>query len=176
MKKPPLILLFSFSLLTCSIYAQFSKFFVNVDGLTCSACSFATQKSLLQLDFVADVQMDLNSHIATVTFKEGKKVSVDLVAKKVLDAGFSVGGMSGIFKYKNTDISNDYCFNYEGDNYHFIQVTKQKLNGEIKIKFIGDKYMNKSEFKKWKAMMTGNCTLPGNTTSPAPKVYYVTIE
>jgi len=170
MKKYFTILIVSL-LIKHSVSAQFSSVLVSVDGLTCAACSYATQKSILQLDFVKDVQMDLNTHVATITFKEGKKVSVDLIAKKVFDAGFSVGSLYGIFNFKSIAISNNYCFNYEGDNYDFIQVKDQKLNGEVKIKFAGDRYMRKKELKKWTSLLKGNCSSSGNS-----KFYYVTIE
>lgn len=149
MKK---IALFLFAVLFQNIlYSQINTVLLKVDGLTCSACSFATQKSILQLDFVEDIKMDLNSHIATITFKTSKKISIQQISKKVYDAGFSVGSMVAVFEFKSNEVSENTCFEFEGDLYHFEQMPeKTVLNGIVSIKFIGDKYMSKSEFKKWK--------------------------
>jgi copper chaperone CopZ len=153
--------------------AQFTSVLVAVDGLTCSACSYATQKSILQLDFVADVQMDLNSHVATVTFKPDKKIEIDKIVQKVVDAGFSVGGLTAGFNFKDATVSNDYCMTYEGDTFHFISTKESKMNGISNIKFIGEKYMRKKDFKKWKGQTSGACKPPDNSNSSA-KIYFVT--
>lgn len=162
MKK--IVLLLCAVVLQNLMHAQINSVLVKVDGLTCSACSFATQKSILQLDFVADVKMDLNSHIATVTFKPSKKVSIQQISKKVYDAGFSVGSMVAVFEFKSNEVSESTCFEFEGDLYHFEQMPeKTVLNGIASIKFIGEKYMSKSEFKKWKKIVNKDaCKKPEN--------------
>lgn len=149
MKK---LFLFVFAVVLQTVtHAQINTVLLKVDGLTCSACSFATQKSILQLDFVEDIKMDLNSHIATITFKPGKKISIQQISKKVYDAGFSVGSMVAVFEFKSNEVSENICFEFEGDLYHFEQMPEKTiLNGVASIKFIGEKYMSKSEFKKWK--------------------------
>ncbi len=62
-----LLLIFSFSKNT---NAQFISAIVGIDGLTCSACSYATEKSILKLIFVDSVYMELDKNIATVFFKK----------------------------------------------------------------------------------------------------------
>ncbi len=153
--------------------AQFTSVMVAVDGLTCSACSYATQKSLFELDFVADVQMDLNTHIATVTFKTDKKISIDKIAQKVIDAGFSVGSLNAVFNFKEVTVSNDYCLTYEGDVYRFISTKEKTLSGSSSIKFIGEKFMRKKDFKKWKGQMSGTCSSKDSINSTS-KIYFVT--
>src|ERR1019366_4464216 len=147
MKKIFILLLFAAS--HSFVYAQFNSVLLRVDGLTCSACSFATQQSILKLDFVEDVKIDLNSHDAIVTFKQGKKISIDQIAKKVYDAGFSVGNLRAKFTFNSNNISDSTCFEYAGDIYHFEQLpAKTVLNGIATIQFIGKKYMSIKEYKK----------------------------
>jgi len=155
-------------------HAQINKVLLKVDGLTCSACSFATQKSVLQLDFVDDIKMDLNTHMATVTFKPGKKISVQQISKKVYDAGFSVGSLVAVTSFNTKEVSDSTCLDMEGDLYHFEQMPeKTVLNGVTTLKFIGDKYMSKSEFKKWKKDIKKDiCKKPDNFSG---QVYNVTL-
>jgi copper chaperone CopZ len=72
------------ALLLNSLYtqAQVSKAEMQVSGLTCSMCQLATQKAVKTLDFVADIQPDLNSANFVITFKKDKIVNPDLLAKK----------------------------------------------------------------------------------------------
>ncbi len=139
-----------------SVKAQFSVARIKVDGLTCSACSYATQKSILELDFVDSVKMDLNTNLAVVTFKPSKKVDIQLLSKKVYDAGFSAGSLTAVFTFNSYKLSDTSCFEFEGDLYHFENQTGQTLNGPTTLKFIGKKYMDKTELKKWKDVKTLN--------------------
>ncbi len=171
MKKKFIILFFAIAL-PGFVNAQFNSVILKVDGLTCSACSFSTQKSILQLDFVDDVKIDLNSHDAIVTFKPAKKISIDKISKKVYDAGFSVGSLDAVFTFNSKEISDSTCFEFEGDIYHFEQMPqKTVLNGITTIKFISEKYMSKSEFKKWKKIIHNDvCKKPDNFSG---KMYHV---
>lgn len=156
--------------------AQFKSAVVGVDGLTCSACSFATQKSLLELKSVDSVQMELEQNTATVFFKPGQKVNIKDLAKKVVDAGFSVRNISALINVKELEISPDYCWSYENDMYHFIKLdAPKKLKGDVLLTFIGEKYMPPKEFKKWKMYLKNTCPLNGAQT-PYSQDYYVTIQ
>ena len=62
---------------------------LQVTGLTCSMCSNATQKSLETLNFISSIKPDLNKNIFVLTFKKDANINLDLVRKKVQDAGFS---------------------------------------------------------------------------------------
>lgn len=156
--------------------AQFQSAVIGVDGLTCSACSFATQKSLLELKSVDSVYMQLEKNTATVYFKKGEKVNVKDLAKKVVDAGFSVRSITAQVNVKELQVSPDYCWNYEGDVYHFIKLeTPKKLNGETQLTFIGEKFMPAKEFKKWKMYSKNACPSNGAPT-PYSQDYYVTIQ
>ncbi|MEI6815285.1 MAG: heavy metal-associated domain-containing protein [Bacteroidota bacterium] len=170
MKK---ILCFLLCICSCSVgHSQFTKAVVAIDGLTCSACSYATQRSVLQLDFVEDVTMDLNSHQATILFKKDKMVSMEKIAEKVVDAGFSVGGMTAEINLKKISISKDFCLEYEGAIYHFISTENKELNGLVGLQFIGPRYMRKKDFKKYKSMLSTPCKSL-DKSNPVSTIYFV---
>ncbi len=145
-------------------FAQISNVQITVDGLTCSACSFTTQRSILELDFVGDVKMDLEAHVATVTFREGKKIALDKIAQKVVDAGFSVGSFNAAMSLEGVEISNDGKMVYKDDTYQIIGTKEKSFKGNTTMKFIGEKFMRKKDFKKWKDKIY-------KTTE---KIYYIT--
>jgi len=156
--------------------AQFKSAVIGVDGLTCSACSFATEKSLLELKSIDSVHMQLEQNTATVFFKAGQKVNMKDVAQKVVDAGFSVRSITAVITIKELTVTPDYCWNYENDTYHFIKLNEvQKLNGDILLTFIGEKYMPPKEFKKWKTYSENRCGSTGAQT-PYSQNYNVTIQ
>ena len=53
-------------------------------------CSRSVEMSLVKLDFVDRVVMDLNSNQCDLFFNVDKYVSIDKIAQAVVDAGFSV--------------------------------------------------------------------------------------
>ncbi len=164
-----------FLLMNLSVSAQFLTAHVAVDGLTCSACSFVTQKSLMQLPFIEDVQMDLNTHIATLTFKNGSPVAMDRIAQKVVDAGFSVGGFTAEIYLKEVAVSDNFCFEYDGAIFHFIQTKERNITGIATLTFIGKEFMNKKEFKRYKAAMTAVCA-SGDKDLKLTKTYFITLK
>lgn len=157
------------------IKAQFKSAIVGIDGLTCSACSFATEKSIRTLNFVDSVAMELDKNIATVYFKKGSRVSIQLLARKVFDAGFAVRSMDATFDFKDLSISDGSCFEFENDTYHFIKIdSEKKLNGISSVRFIGEKFMSKKEFRSWKLLAGGSCK-----SGPAASMgtqYYITLR
>lgn len=141
-----------FSLVLCS-FAGFKSVVVNISGLTCSACSFATQKAIMKLSFVKSVDMDLNSTLAYVSFKDSAHVDINELVKSVYDAGFSVSGVEATFEFDDSIVFNPSGFLYEGDQYSFYEPTDVPIHGEYKILFVGKKMMSKSDFKKIKSVI-----------------------
>src|SRR5690606_27389858 len=83
---------------------QISKAELKVTGLTCSMCSQATEKSLKTLDFIGSVTPDLNKNIFLIDFKSDKNVNLDLLKKKVEDAGFSVGSLLATIHFSQSKV------------------------------------------------------------------------
>lgn len=163
------ILLFVLSKCT---YGQVSTISVGIDGLHCSACSFGTEKSLRQLDFVQDIKMDLNAHIAEITIKPDKKVDFDAIVQKVLDAWFSVRSVYVVYSFVNLSVSNNTCYDDKNFIFSFISVKDLVLNGPQALHLVGKNFMPRSEFKKWKNLLNNTCN---NSDPKSRKVYQVTL-
>ena len=170
-----LFILFSFISLSSAI-AQFSWAQLGVNGLTCSACSRSVEMSIRKLSFVDSVIMNLENTAGKIVFKKGAKVEIEKIAKAVTDAGFSVRSLYAGISVESISVTNDYCWNFENNTYHFIKITESKeLKGTVSLKFIGDKYMPRNEYKEWKTYIISPCVSPANTAIPSSKTYYVSL-
>jgi len=154
--------------------AQFTSAEIGVDGLTCSACTRSVEMSIRKLSFVDSVDMNLEHTEGRVYFKKNAKVDIDKIAKAVIDAGFSLRSLTASVNVNELKASNDFCWVYENNTYHFVKVPSEvDLRGTVKLKFIGANYMSKKELKNWKLYMTGTCNLGTPANVPYSKSYYV---
>jgi len=149
--------------------AQFDTIYLGVNGLTCSQCSRSVEMQIRKLDFVADVQMNLEHTEGKVILKKNKKPDIERVAQAVFDAGFSVRYLRADLTIDHSVTQSGACFRYMGDQYVFAQAPKEPLKGTVKLTFIGKKFLPKNEFKKMQAYMENSC---GEATG---KVYHVAI-
>ncbi|MGZ4033427.1 MAG: heavy-metal-associated domain-containing protein [Bacteroidia bacterium] len=157
-------------------FAQFNYALIGVDGLTCSACTRSVEMSIRKLSFVDSVTMNLEHTEGKIIFKKGAKVEVDKIAKAVVDAGFSLRSLYAGVNFDHLKLSNDLCWMFDGNNYHFVKIANDtELNGIVTVKFIGEKFMSKKEFKNWKMYCTNNCSVPSSQTTPNSKSYYVSL-
>jgi|TARA_B110000046_G_scaffold102483_1_gene110125 copper chaperone CopZ len=150
---------------------QFKSVEMGIDGLTCSMCSRSVEMSLVKLDFIDRVEMDLNSNRSEIFFNEEMYVSIDKVAQAVTDAGFSVAYLNASFDFKEQSIDTDACWNYAYDTYQFLDVSQPQLKGEMILKFLGTNFLSRSEMKKWKTQLSA----AKNKTCPQNEHYFVTI-
>jgi len=120
--------------------------------------------------------MDLNKHIAEVNFKSGKEIVLEMLAQKVIDAGFSVRSMDVLFDFNNLSIINNYCYEFDKSLFNFIGVKEQTLKNSVSIHLIGQNYMSKSEFKKWKKLITNPACNAFANGPFSKKLYFVTIQ
>jgi len=133
---------------------QFKSVEMGIDGLTCSMCSRSVEMSLVKLDFIDRIEMDLNSNRSEIFFREGMYVSIDKVAQAVIDAGFSVAYLNALFDFKEQPIDTHTCWNYAYETYHFLEVSQPQLKGETVLKFIGTNFLSRTELKKWEAQLS----------------------
>jgi len=167
MKKLLLVLLLS--LCALGSQAQWQAVYIGVNGLTCSQCSRTVELQIRKLDFVADVQMNLERTEGKVLLQKDKKVDMERIAQAVFDAGFSV-------RYVHADMNVDAsfkesggCYVYQGDGYVFEDHPKEALKGVVKLKFIGKKFLPKSDLKKYTIYPKDKCK------GVKGKVYQVTL-
>ncbi len=158
---------FLFFCIGFSARAQFQTVSIGVNGLTCSQCTRTVEMSIRKLDFVADVQMNLQHTEGKITLKQGVKADMEKVAQAVINAGFSVRYLDAEFTADPSVTVSGGCFSYNGDEYVFTEAPKEALKGTVKLKFIGKKFLPKNEYKKMEQYMNATC---GSTTG---KVYHV---
>ena len=127
---------------------QISSADLQVTGLTCSMCSNATQKSLETLNFISSVKPDLNKNIFVLTFKKDANINLDLVRKKVQDAGFSVGGLTASFNFNQLKIDDKGQAVVDGNVYRFVNAKSKTLNGTVKASVVDKNFISGSAFKK----------------------------
>jgi cation transport ATPase len=141
--------LFILLLLISSISkAQFINTKLQVAGLTCAMCSFATQKQLQTINFIDSIGTDLETNTFFLTFKPGMEVHFDLIKTKVEDAGFSVSSLVVLFKNDGSSIQNNHLI--VGDNlYHFIDKSNIPAAAtNISFKLMDKGFISDKEFKK----------------------------
>lgn len=160
-------------LFNSALKAQFVKAEVQVSGLTCSMCQLATEKALKSLDFVSEIKPDLNKNVYLVSFKKDKKVNLDLMKKKVKDAGFSVSKLVAIFNFDQLKINKDFHFDYAGSKYHFMDVDAQTLNGQVRFTVVDKDFIPAGDYKKWAAKTTMSCYESGKMDGV--RTYHVTL-
>ena len=135
--------------------AQFTKAELQVSGLTCSMCSKATEKSLRTLDFISDIKVDLNKNIFVLSFKKGIPVNLDMLSKKVQNAGFFVNNLKLTFNFNNIKVDNNY-FNFEGNTYKLMNNSSQNLNGELALTVVDKGFAPAAVYKKYQPAATDN--------------------
>ena len=136
---------------TISSQAQFIKAELEVSGLTCSMCSLSTQKSLKTLDFIENINPDLNKNIFYISFRNDKPVSPDAIKDKVKAAGFSVSKLILVFNFSGKETSTSGTierFENAGDSYQFFSPKNSLLKGETRFRILDKDFMSSKELKK----------------------------
>jgi len=127
---------------------QISSAELQVNGLTCSMCSQATEKSLKTLGFVEDITPDLNTNTFLIKFKKDKSVNVDLIKQKVQDAGFSVGNLVTTFNFNNVKVDANGQAQVGSSIIKVLNAKSKVLNGDVKATIVDKNFVPASAFKK----------------------------
>jgi copper chaperone CopZ len=136
-------------------------------------CSYAVHSELEKLPFVEKTVLDLNTNVAQVTFKKDIKVNMQEVVNAVYKAGFSVGYTHADFNFDQLAISDQYTFNYQGDDYVFLKPNTPFLEGVISLKFLNKKFLRKKSHDFWSPMIKEN--LKGKTITKEHLIFFVTL-
>ena len=143
--------LFSIILLVKCIqgFPQFRTAELRAAGLTCAMCSNAINKSLKTLKFIQHVDADLNRSSFLINFTEGERVDLDLIRRKVEDAGFSVASLSVTADIPEIQLSGEGIVKIDNQFLcllnHKIQVVKSRQT----FKIIERGYLPDKEYKKY---------------------------
>ncbi len=81
------------SVLTCCLgaalpgYAADQTVTMNVEKMTCALCPVTVRKAMERVDGVEDVEVDLDTNVATVKFDDAKTTASE-IAQASTDVGF----------------------------------------------------------------------------------------
>ena len=182
MKKLLFILLVS--LITVSVgFAQISKASLQASGLTCAMCSRSILENLESLPFVKSVDTDLNASIFLISFKKDAEVDVDLLNKKVEDAGFSVAALRVTANFSNAPVQDDSHVMIGSKIFHFVNVGSRILNKNVELTIIDQKFIANKEFKRFTTLTQLSCIKTGKaetccnpySVTTGTRIYHVTI-
>ena len=150
---------------------------LQVTGLTCSMCSQATEKSLRTLGFIESITPDLNKNVFMIKFEDQKQVNLDLIKKKVQDAGFSIGSLAAVINFSNTKINGDGLALTGANAYHFVNAKDRVLNGNVKVTLVDKNFVSASAFKKKASQVTAPSysTGYGLVDGKRTRIYHVSI-
>lgn len=126
-------------------FAQQATIKVGIDGLTCSLCSYSVERSIKQLPYITNFEMDLNANIATFEIPFDEKISPTAIAKKIVDAGYSVRNFFVVVDSNFKTISLTKIF----PNAALLNAdeTADKLTNNYQ--WIDKKHGKKGDYKKW---------------------------
>lgn len=158
-----------FSLWSANCTAQFNWVEIGVDGLTCSQCSRSVEMEIRKLDFVREVQMDLQHTQGKITFDPGTKVRIEKIARAVKEAGFSVRYLKADFSLDTAMLSGEDCLPFENRVYQIVKPHLPVPKGEVIFKFIGKDFLPKSEYREWQQQLIPKC-------QGAEKLFYVILS
>ena len=127
---------------------QISSAELQVNGLTCSMCSQATEKSLKTLGFVEDITPDLNTNTFMIKFKKDKAVNVDQIKQKVQAAGFSVGNLVTTYNFNNVKVDANGLAQVGSGVIKVLNAKSQVLNGNVKATVVDKNFIPANAFKK----------------------------
>jgi len=169
MKYMHFFIVILFSLFIKIGIAQIQYAELGIDGLTCSQCTRNVELSLRKLEFVSDVQMNLENTQGKILFNANKNISLKALSKAVIDAGFSVRYLTISYLFKQQSISDGFCFEDENRTLQFVAIKNQVLDGTHNLKILGKVYQNKKEYKLWKSRINNTCERKDKP------IYHVTI-
>jgi copper chaperone CopZ len=182
MKKFLLILL-AFLFSSAVINAQITKASLQASGLTCALCSKSIYDNLKQLSFVDSVDTDLNASVFLISFKPGSVVDLDMLNKKVGDAGFSIASLRVTALFSNKLVENDSHVSLDGQVFHFVNIGRRTLNEKVELTIIDKHFVSSKEFKRYSSMTSLECIKAGKAASccnpyavsVGTRIYHVTI-
>jgi len=172
-------LLVLFSLPT---FSQLKSATLVASGLTCSMCSKAIYKALEKVSYIDKVDVNIETSSYNVTFREGSEVELDEMKKAVEDAGFFVASLKVTIVFDKVNITNDTHVTIGGTTFHFVNVTKQVLDGMKQVTVIDKNFLPAKERKKYSKYTQMKCFETGVTEACCPpnkgrsnRIYNVTL-
>lgn len=156
---------------------QISAVEMQVNGLTCSMCSQATEKSLRTLNYVNSVNPDLNKNLFVIGFKKEGNVNFDQLQKKVKDAGFSVGTFAATINFNQARVDENGQLIIGNTVYRFANLKNKTLNGAVKVNVIDKNFISNATFKQKSAQLKFDSYASGTgmVNGKKTRIYHLSI-
>ncbi len=77
---------------------------ITILGMSCPFCAYGVQQKLKKLDGVAELEVVLETGIATLKLEDDADLSNDLLKKTVIEAGFEVAKIERNFESEFPDV------------------------------------------------------------------------
>ncbi|RZK79376.1 MAG: hypothetical protein EOO92_09440 [Pedobacter sp.] len=112
-----------------------------------------------------------------IEFKDQKPVNMDLIKKKVQDAGFSIGNLMAVINFNNTKVNEDGLAVAGPNAYKFLNTKSKVLNGNVKVSVLDKNFISGTAFKKKAAQVSAASYTSGYEVINGKKtrVYHVSI-
>lgn len=120
---------------------------LQVNGLTCSMCSRATETAIKSLGFIDTIKPDLNRNVFVLTFKPGQAVSLDAIRDKVQEAGFSIGDLSATINFKQTSVDRNGMARLGNHVFRLLNVKDRVLDGPVTARVLDRDFISDRAFK-----------------------------
>ena len=132
-----------------SLAAQIKTVVLQAAGLTCAMCSNAIHQSLKTLNFVDQVEADLERSAFTIGFKSKSVVDFDAMKKKVEDAGFTVASFEVGARFASQEAAQGKPFLFDHVWLQFINVQQEVLTGERRFNVLDKGYVSSRRYKQY---------------------------
>ena len=169
------LLLFALAISSLTARAQFIQAELVASGLTCSMCSFATQKQLQTVPYIDSIGTDLDHTTFILFFKRDMPMDLNLLKARVEDAGFSVASLVLTYRFDNQKVDNNYHLVYRENLFHFLDAKTQTLNGNQKLKMVDKGFLSDKQFKKYKKTAVEHAHPEADKATEAIRVYHVVL-
>jgi copper chaperone CopZ len=172
-----------FFLLVLPARSAFLTAELQVSGLTCAMCSYATERALRTIDFIEDIEVDLENTSYLISFKENESVDIDEIRKKVENAGFFVNRLVATFLFDELEVSADYHFVFNKQVYHFMDIDESVLKGPTEVVFLDRGFIPNRAFRQIRRETEFACYVEGYTQScclvnvdEKSRVFHITLK
>ena len=164
--KTPIYIITVFFLITATpADAQFKKAEIKIYGLTCSLCSRSVEMALQKLDFVENIETDLETTLTNVSFKKDVLIAPEELSRAVEKAGFSVGYIKITYNFSNAFTT---CGEGDREMFTVINSDQDMAAGEYVFLMVEKDLMSPKMYKEYKENLPKPC-------STSKRHYYVAL-
>lgn len=89
-----LVFVLSIIISGANVYAaEGGKSIVKVNGMVCAFCATSIEKKFNKLDEVSGIEVDLDSKVVTINYKEGKSLPEEQIRKIITESGYAISSI-----------------------------------------------------------------------------------